>query len=61
MNDTHRPTTETDCPNLSTEHQGKGDARRPSDTLDKGRSTEQRIPRKTSLIGDDAEEAAGEG
>lgn len=44
------PTTETDRPNLSTEHQEKGDARRPSDRLDKDQppSTES-VPRKSSL------------
>ncbi len=43
------PTTETDRPNLSTEHQKEGDARRPSDTLDKDRPQNQTITRKTSL------------
>ncbi|WP_182466666.1 hypothetical protein [Sphingomonas gilva] len=28
-------TTTQPAPNISTEHQGKGDARKPSDTLDK--------------------------
>ena len=32
--DAIKPTTETRDPNLSTEHQQHGDARRPSDTLD---------------------------
>lgn len=52
MTDPIKPTTETDKPNLSTEHQNDGDARRPSDTLDKGQeSTEgQDAPvRKSSL------------
>lgn len=31
----HRPTTETERPNLSTEHQKSGDARGPRDTLDR--------------------------
>lgn len=44
-----RPTTETDRPNLSTEHQREGDARRPSDTLDKGQPNEETIARKSSL------------
>ena len=35
MADDTKPTTETDRPNISTEHQKEGDARRPSDTLDK--------------------------
>ena len=30
-----KPTTETRAPNLSTEHQKEGDARRPSDQLDR--------------------------
>jgi hypothetical protein len=49
-----KPTTETDRPNLSTEHQRDGDARRPSDTLDRGQQEEEpeqgeTIPRKSSL------------
>jgi hypothetical protein len=47
-----KPTTETERPNLSTEHQRDGDARRPSDTLDKGQPSEEHIPRKSSLLGD---------
>lgn len=35
MNDPIKPTAKTDKPNLSTEHQHDGDARRPSDTLNK--------------------------
>jgi hypothetical protein len=50
--DSIKPTTETARPNLSTEHQRDGDARRPSDTLDKGQSGEETIPRKSSLLGD---------
>ena len=53
MTDAIKPTTETDRPNLSTEHQKQGDARRPADTLDKGQtSTEgQDAPkRKSSLL-----------
>lgn len=46
-------TTETTRPNISTEHQKEGDARRPSDTLDKGQSNEQSIERKTSLTHND--------
>ncbi len=51
-----KPTTETDRPNLSTEHQNEGDARRPSDTLDRGQTDAadnpdrgETIPRKSSL------------
>ncbi len=51
--DDTRPTTETERPNLSTEHQRDGDARRPSDTLDKGQPSEETILRKSSLLGDD--------
>ena len=51
--DAIKPTHETDRPNLSTEHQNEGDARRPSDTLDKGQDGSQdngeTIPRKSSL------------
>lgn len=43
------PTTETRDPNLSTEHQKSGDARRPSDRLDKDQPNEETIPRKSSL------------
>jgi len=35
--------------NLSTEHQRKGDALKPSDTLDKGQPQEETIPRKSSF------------
>ena len=48
-NDAIKPTEETERPNLSTEHQQDGDARRPSDTLDKGQPNEETIPRKSSL------------
>lgn len=51
--DAVRPTTESDRPNLSTEHQRDGDARRPSDQLDKGQSSAETIPRRSSLTGDD--------
>lgn len=44
-----KPTEETDAPNVSTEHQREGDARRPSDTLDKGQPKGETIPRKSSL------------
>ena len=53
MTDPIKPTTETDDPNLSTEHQQSGDARRPSDTLDKDQPDEETIPRKSSLLGGD--------
>lgn len=52
MTDPIKATTETAKPNLSTEHQDVSDARRPSDTLNKGQeSTEgQDAPvRKSSL------------
>ena len=44
------PTTEEVNPNLSTEHQKQGDARRPSEHLDKDRESEETIPRKSSLF-----------
>ena len=44
-----KPTAETDRPNLSTEHQQEGDGRRPSDTLDKGQTSNETIARKSSL------------
>ncbi|WP_298092636.1 hypothetical protein [uncultured Sphingomonas sp.] len=48
--DAIKPTTETERPNLSTEHQQDGDARRPSDTLDRGQpQAEEQVPRKSSL------------
>ncbi len=47
--DAIKPTTETDRPNLSTEHQQEGDARRPSDTLDKDQADGETIARKSSL------------
>lgn len=50
MDQDTKPTTETERPNLSTEHQQEGDARRPSDTLDKGQANGETIPRKSSLI-----------
>lgn len=52
MDDAIKPTTDTDRANLSTEHQKQGDARRPSDTLDKGQPGRETIPRKSSLTGD---------
>lgn len=52
MVDPIKPTTETRDPNLSTEHQRDGDARRPSDTLDRGQpSTEgQDAPKRKSSL-----------
>lgn len=49
MDDPIKPTTETEKPNLSTEHQREGDARRPSDQLDKGQADDETVPRKSSL------------
>ncbi|GKS02712.1 hypothetical protein [Sphingomonas aquatilis] len=51
--DATAPTTETRAPNLSTDHQRDGDARRPSETLDKGQPKGETIPRKSSLLGND--------
>lgn len=45
-----KPTGVTDHPNLSTEHQRPGDARRPSETLDKGQPEGETIARKSSLL-----------
>ena len=53
MADPIKPTSATDKPNLSTEHQRQGDARRPSDTLDRGQPDHegQTAPkRKSSLL-----------
>lgn len=53
MSDPIKPTTETDRPNRSTEHQRDGDARRPSDTLDKGQEStegEEAPVRDSSLL-----------
>ncbi|HEX8420476.1 MAG TPA: hypothetical protein VF638_10750 [Sphingomonas sp.] len=52
MDDATKPTTETRAPNISTEHQEDGDARRPSDTLDRGQKDEPSDgpARKTSFI-----------
>ncbi len=53
MTDDTKPTTDTKDPNLWTEHQRPGDARRPSETLDKGQPQGETIPRKSSLLGND--------
>jgi hypothetical protein len=52
MTDPIKPTTTTERPNLSTEHQNEGDARRPSDTLNKDTpSTEgQDAPKRKSSL-----------
>ncbi len=49
MTDNVKPVTETSSPNLSTEHQRDGDARRPNELLDKNRKPEKKTKRKTSL------------
>ena len=49
-----KPTTETRAPNLSTEHQKEGDARRPSDKLDRNQEPgENDRGRKTSFTDND--------
>jgi hypothetical protein len=53
MTEDAKPTPETHDPNLSIEHQRTGDARRPSDRLDKGQPQGETIPRKSSLLGND--------
>jgi hypothetical protein len=52
MTDGTKPTTETERPNLSTENQQPGDARKPSDRLDKDQPNQETIPRKSSLLPD---------
>ena len=44
-----KPTETQPAPNLSTENQDKGDARRPSDLLDKGQEDNSPDDEKTSL------------
>ncbi len=54
IDDPIKPTSETERANLSTEHQREGDARRPSETLDRGQPNQEEGPhRKSSLTGDD--------
>ncbi len=55
MPDPIKPTAKTERPNLSTEHQNDGDARRASDTLKKGTpSTEgENAPRARQKEADD--------
>lgn len=52
MNEPITPTIDTDTPDPATEHSQSGDARQPSDTLDKGQPDNQTIPRKSSLLPD---------
>ena len=48
--ETKTSTDNTDHPNISTEHQKKGDARLPSDKLDREQAPhEETIARKSSL------------
>lgn len=48
--DEHKPTETQPEPNISTEHQKTGDARRPGETLDRDQGpSEETIPRKSSL------------
>jgi len=44
-----RPTETQPRPNISTEHQEPGDARRPGDQLDRGQSRDEESDDKTSL------------
>ena len=44
-----RPTQTQPAPNISTEHQEQGDARRPDDSLDRGEESGETIPRKSSF------------
>jgi hypothetical protein len=45
--------TPAESQNKSAEHQLPGDAQRPSEHLDKGRTSQETIPRKSSLMGND--------
>lgn len=45
----HRPTETQPSPNISTEHQEPGDARRPGDQLDRGQPRDADSDDKTSL------------
>ncbi|HSI16990.1 MAG TPA: hypothetical protein VK980_04415 [Sphingomonas sp.] len=47
--ESHRPTQTQERPNISTEHQEPGDARRPGDQLDRGQSRAGESDDKTSL------------
>lgn len=47
--------TETRSPNISTEHQQPGDARRPSDTLDKGQPADRPEDARDTPGGNDQE------
>lgn len=51
--DTIKPTATQPAPNISTEHQDKGDARRPGDTLDRDRPDTGETDRKSSLTRND--------
>lgn len=48
-------TTETRNPNISTEHQREGDARRPSDTLDREQPADRPEDSKATPGGNDQE------
>jgi hypothetical protein len=48
-----RPTQTQPAPNISTEHQEQGDARRPDDALDRGETSSETIPRKSSFTHND--------
>jgi hypothetical protein len=53
MSDGLKPSIDHEPQNLSTEHQHEGDAKKPSDTLDKGQEENgegETIPRKSSLL-----------
>ena len=49
MSDDIKPTETQPAPNISTEHQEAGDARRPSDTLDREQPDSGETTRKSSL------------
>ena len=47
--DTSKPTETQPAPNISTEHQAPGDARRPADKLDRDQPDTGETERKSSL------------
>ncbi len=50
MTDDEKPTPNLEQPELAEQNMPSGDARRPSDKLDKGTPGEETIPRKSSLL-----------
>ena len=50
MTEDEKPTPNTQTPELAEQNVPSGDARRPSDKLDKGVPNDETIPRKSSLL-----------